>query len=107
MVRSVYGDVGGDTLCATLYAGGAGGDALCATLYSGGSGGWALFVKVLEVYEVPESIRCVTLYAGEGCEGCAMFARGVGSGSRGDAQCAILYAGGCGGYALSVEVLEV
>ena len=43
---------------------------------------------------------CATLYAG-GCGGWAQFARGVrgAEGAGGDAQCTTLYAEGCGGWA--------
>ena len=71
-LRRVDSVAGGDTSCATKYAGGwalfvggvggAGGDALCAAPYAGGCRGWALFV----------------------------------GGAVGDAMCATLYSGGCG-----------
>ena len=42
-------------------AGDVGGDVLCATLYAGGCGGCAVFVEVLEVLEMLEVMRCVLL----------------------------------------------
>ena len=63
--------------------------------------------------EVSEVMRCVLLSMLEAVEGvlcsvggrrrCARGARGAG----GDAQCAALYAGSCGGQALLLEVPEV
>ncbi len=123
-------------LCIVRGCGDVGVDSLCATLYSGGCGGYALFMEMLEASEVSEVMRCVlfcmldaldvmrcvlcmpedvegglslpellegaggdtpcaTLYTG-GCGGQALFAGGAG----GDALCATLYAGGFGGYAL-------
>jgi len=76
------GGAGGDAPCANLYAGGCGGyalfaggaagvggDAMCATLYARGCGGYVLFVEVLDVLEVPETMRCVLLSMLEAVEG--------------------------------------
>jgi len=79
-------------LCSLGVAGGVAGDTLCATLYAGGTGEYVLFAG---------GCRGWALIAG-GCGGVG----GTG-GVGGDALCAILYAGGCGGYALFMEASEV
>ncbi len=76
--------------------GDAGGDAFRATLYAGGCGGWALFAGDAGG---TRGDALSTLYA-RGGGGWAMFTGGVGgvAGAGGDAVCATLYAGGCGGF---------
>src|SRR6266480_5189314 len=103
-VRSVYGGVGGvggDTLYATLYAGGCGGLAACrrcnGVCYSVC---WRLW-KVRSVYGGVRGVGGAggdtlhaTMYAG-GCGRYVLLAGGV-AGTGGDTPCATLYAGGCG-----------
>ncbi len=107
---------GGDALCATLLDGGvggagrAGGNALSAILYAGGAGGDALCVTLLDggVGHAGRAGRAggnalsATLYAGgDGVTGgyalCATLLDGGIGRARGNALCAIPYAGRAGG----------